>query len=138
MIPSTIWSKFLFHSIIKNNTITTLYEVEAFKSFGEPNYLHFVGILKRRCYNADLNKFNLMSSNKILRCLSNLLKKMDLFPADQFIRFRGESEYTTATGGFFSFLLLGTILAAFLSKGFQTVNRENITSSSTTNIEYDP
>ena len=79
-----------------------------------------------------------MSSNKILRCLSNLLKKMDLFPADQFIRFRGESEYTTATGGFFSFLLIGTILAAFLSKGFQTVNRENITSSYTTNIESDP
>lgn len=79
-----------------------------------------------------------MSSNKIQRCLSNLLKKMDLFPADQFIRFRGESEYTTATGGFFSIVLIATILAAFLSKGFQTVNRENITSSSTINIETDP
>jgi hypothetical protein len=35
-------------------------------------------------------------------------------------------------------MLIATILAAFLSRGFQTVNRENITSSLSTNIETDP
>jgi hypothetical protein len=79
-----------------------------------------------------------MLLTKLGRVLIKLLKKIDLFPTDQFVRYNSESEYTTATGGFVSLGLITIILLLFSNKGIQTLDRTTITSSVSTQIETEP
>lgn len=79
-----------------------------------------------------------MSLRKLGRLLQKLLKKIDLFPTNQLVRYNGESEYTTATGGLVSLALIVIILILFSSKGIQTLDRSTISSSISTKIEVDP
>lgn len=79
-----------------------------------------------------------MLLSKLGKTLIKLLKKVDLFPTDQFTRYNSEAEYTTATGGLVSLVLIIIILILFSNKGIQTLNKTDITSTVSTLIETDP
>jgi hypothetical protein len=54
----------------------------------------------------------------------------DLFAASQFIKYKGESDFKTATGGFCSVVILTIFAVLFTSMAIKTVNRQIITWSS--------
>ena len=60
------------------------------------------------------------------RCLQNTLRKFDLFPANQFLRYKGDPEYTTATGGIISLFVITIFIILFATMGIQTAKRELI------------
>jgi hypothetical protein len=53
----------------------------------------------------------------------------DLFPTTQFLRYKEEADYKTATGGFVSIVLIVICVILFYGLGMQTVNREIINGS---------
>lgn len=67
-----------------------------------------------------------------------VIKKFDLFPTTQFIKFNKESEYTTLTGGVISILLIVIIILLFYSRGLQTLDRTIINSSTSSQMDTDP
>lgn len=74
----------------------------------------------------------------IHRCISKVLKSIDLFPTSNLIRYNGECEYTTATGGCLSITVIVICLILFASMGVKTLGRKIISASSTTIHEIDP
>jgi hypothetical protein len=67
---------------------------------------------------------------KITRGIQSLLQMCDLFAASQFIKYKGESDFKTATGGFCSVVILTIFAVLFTSMAIKTVNRQIITWSS--------
>ena len=59
----------------------------------------------------------------ILSSLGKALRQVDLFPISNFLRYNGDSEYTTSTGGLTSVLIIAVLIALFASMGLRTVNR---------------
>ena len=55
----------------------------------------------------------------------------DLFSYSTFLRYRGDAEYTTATGGILSLGVIAISAVLFASMGLKTVNKEIIYSSQT-------
>ena len=76
--------------------------------------------------------------NKFARKLHKLLSACDLFAVNQFIRYKGESEFKTATGGFFSIAVLVIFAVLFTNLAIRTVNKEIIAWSSETTSEIEP
>ena len=70
--------------------------------------------------------------------VGNFIKLFDLFPANQFLRYKGEADYTTVTGGLTSLLILTVFMAMFASMGLQTAQRQIIFASASTTYETDP
>ena len=70
--------------------------------------------------------------------ISNLLKKPDLFCQTAFVRYNGEADYSTATGGFVSLAVIIIFVTLFFSMGLKTVKREIIKSTTETQSEIDP
>jgi hypothetical protein len=64
-----------------------------------------------------------------LKKLSAFLRWSDLFSTTQFLRFRGDSDYGTVTGGFTSIAVLVVFSILFANLGVQTANRQLINSS---------
>lgn len=62
--------------------------------------------------------------------LQSLLRMCDLFSVSQFIKYKGDNDYSTATGGFCSVLVLTIFAVLFTSLGIRTVSREIINWSS--------
>jgi len=56
-----------------------------------------------------------MKFTKIISCLGKLLKSLDLFPTNNFLRYKDESDYTTATGGFVSIVVIIIFIVLFAS-----------------------
>lgn len=79
-----------------------------------------------------------MKSSKAISCLSKLLKSLDLFPTSNLIRYKDSSDYTTATGGFVSIIVIIVFIVLFASQGIKTVDRQIIQSSVTTEFEAQP
>ena len=67
-------------------------------------------------------------------CIKKILKGIDLFPNSQLLRYNGEPEYTTATGGLVSFVLIVLLIVIFASMGYRTINKQIISSS--TSIQH--
>ena len=71
-------------------------------------------------------------------CLNKMLKTIDLFPNNQFLRYNGESDYTSATGGFVSFGLIIILIIIFANMGIRTINKKIISSSTSTKHDSNP
>ena len=71
-------------------------------------------------------------------CFKRLIKKVDVFSYARFLRFRGEDEYSTATGGCCSLMVIVIILLLFFTVGLRTIRKEIITSSVSSSEEADP
>ena len=61
--------------------------------------------------------------------VSKAFRAIDLFPTSKLLRYNGESEYTTTTGGVISLTAIILFVVLFASMGLRTVNKEIITSS---------
>jgi len=57
------------------------------------------------------------------RILNKALKSLDLFPTSNFLRYSGENEYTTASGGVISVAICVVFAVLFASMGIRTINR---------------
>ena len=75
---------------------------------------------------------------KFLKAVRNFLRKFDSFPATQFLRYNGESEYATATGGILSLIIIVIFIILFTSTGLDIVNRVTVTATSNFQNEIDP
>lgn len=60
--------------------------------------------------------------------LGKALRSVDLFPTSNFIRYSGDSDYTTSTGGLTSVVVIVIFIILFASMGLKTVNKQIITS----------
>lgn len=74
----------------------------------------------------------------VLKFFNAFLKNIDLFPNSQFLRYNGEKEYTTATGGCISITVITIFIALFASMGLKTLERKIINTSISTEYEVDP
>ena len=70
--------------------------------------------------------------------LNNFLRKPDLFCQSSLVRYNGQAEYSTATGGFLSIAVITIFVALFFTEGLSTIKKEIITSSIKTESEIDP
>lgn len=75
---------------------------------------------------------------KHISFLQSVFRKFDLFPATQFLRYKEEGDYKTATGGFVSIAIMIIFVILFYNLGTQTINREIINGSISYNIEVEP
>ncbi len=73
-----------------------------------------------------------------LKGLLRLLRWGDMFTTSQFLRYRGDSDYGTATGGFTSIAVLIVFVILFANLGLQTARREIINSSVSQESETSP
>lgn len=67
----------------------------------------------------------------ILLKLKSLVKKADMFYSTELLRFDGEGEFSTLTGGILSLAIVATILAGFASMILDTLNRTTISTQLT-------
>ncbi len=70
--------------------------------------------------------------------LSKALRYVDLFPTSSFIRYGGDSEYTSSTGGFTSLMVITIFIILFASMGVRTVKKEIISADSYSENQVDP
>ena len=66
--------------------------------------------------------------SKLYYWTTKVLKKIDLFPATNFIRYNADHEYTTSMGGFVSIAVIIIFAVLFASKGLKTIERSIIDS----------
>jgi hypothetical protein len=58
--------------------------------------------------------------------LKSTLKKFDIFCTTELLRYKADSEYRTAFGGFASILLIGTLMTIFAYKLISCFLKEQI------------
>ena len=69
---------------------------------------------------------------------SKALRTVDLFPTSKLIRYNGETEYNSTTGGLISAAVIAIFIILFASMGLRTLDRKIITSSTSTQYEDYP
>ena len=69
---------------------------------------------------------------------NRLFHYTDLFAHTSMLRYNMESDYSTATGGMFSFTIVTLFIALFFNLGLRTLRRQIITTSTVTSGEIDP
>lgn len=74
----------------------------------------------------------------ICSCLSKTLRTVDLFPTSNLLRYKGDPEYTTATGGVVSISVITIFIILFASMGYKTMRKSIIHSSTNTEFENEP
>ena len=63
---------------------------------------------------------------KCFSCLSKFFRMFDLFPNSKLLRYNGEPEYNSTTGGFISVAVLIIFIILFASMGLRTVQKDII------------
>ena len=71
-------------------------------------------------------------------CLNSTLKKMDLFQTSSLLRYNGEAEYSTVTGGLVSIIVIVIFIILFASMGLQTAQKKIINSIALSTYESNP
>ena len=67
-----------------------------------------------------------------------VIKELDIFSHGQFLRYRGEENYRTITGGVVSVVLMVLFAAIFSTMVLNTFQKNLITSTFETGYEVDP
>jgi hypothetical protein len=62
-----------------------------------------------------------------IKSFRQLLVKFDFFPATQLLRYKGSTEYRTATGGIFTILIIIIFCILFFNALLDIVNKKNVT-----------
>ena len=63
---------------------------------------------------------------KIIKFVKKFFTKFDLFPATQYLRYKEEAEFKTATGGLVSIVIIIIFIIVFQSLAMQTLNKDII------------
>jgi hypothetical protein len=66
---------------------------------------------------------------KVIKKIHPALTSFDLFPTKPFLRYKGEAEYKTATGGFCSLLVIAIFFVLFIKSGLNVINKAVVTTS---------
>lgn len=61
-----------------------------------------------------------------IRAFRNVLVRFDFFPATQFLRYKGEIEYRTATGGTFTILITVLFCLLFFNALVDIIDKKNV------------
>ena len=69
---------------------------------------------------------------------TKFFRTFDFFQSSKLLRYNGDAEYKSTTGGITSVLIVAIFIALFSSMGLKTVQKEIIFSSTTTEREADP
>jgi hypothetical protein len=75
---------------------------------------------------------------KAIRGIHSGLASVDLFSAQQFLRYKGDADYKTATGGFCSLLVIIIFIILFINSGLNVINKTNVIVSSDIQHQIDP
>lgn len=75
---------------------------------------------------------------KAVKVVHSTLSAFDLFPAQQFLRYKGDPEYKTATGGFCSLVIVAIFVAVFINSGLNVLNKATVIVSSDVQHQTDP
>lgn len=75
---------------------------------------------------------------KVVNKLQSGLKSLDFFPTQQFLRYKGEPEYKTATGGFCSILVIIIFIILFINTGINVLNKKNVSVAYDIQNQADP
>ena len=59
----------------------------------------------------------------VTHCLNSFFRKVDLFPSTSLLRYNGDKEYTTATGGIISIVIITIFIILFFNMGVKTVKK---------------
>ena len=71
-------------------------------------------------------------------CASKAFRSVDLFPSSKFMRYNGETEYTSTTGGVISVAVFAIFIILFSSMGLKTLKKQIIEAESKTTMEVEP
>ena len=75
---------------------------------------------------------------KCKECLTDFIRTFDLFSLSQFLRYRQDEDYKTISGGITSILVVTIFVILFANNALSTVNKTNISWSSTTENAFEP
>ena len=70
--------------------------------------------------------------------LIKILRMVDFFQSSKFLRYNGDAEYKSTSGGIVSMTVVIIFIILFSSMGMKTLRKEIITASSNTENEIDP
>lgn len=103
------------------------------KGAGYRSKLYFIGLTdKKDDWIFDRINFIISKVAGIMPSLkasfAKALRSLDLFPTSNFVRYSGDSDYTTSTGGLTSVVVITIFIILFASMGIRTANKEIITS----------
>ena len=73
-----------------------------------------------------------------LKLLRKLLVKFDFFPATQFLRYKGQTSYRTATGGVFTILIVIIFFILFANALIDILNKKDVTLATDTQHQTIP
>ena len=62
----------------------------------------------------------------LIGCSTKFFRMFDLFPNSKLLRYNGDPEYNSTTGGFISVAVLIVFIILFASMGIKTVQKEII------------
>ena len=65
----------------------------------------------------------------VLKQCSKFFRMFDFFQSSKFLRYNGEGEYKSTSGGIVTILVIGVLIALFFSMGLRTIRKEIISSS---------
>ena len=65
-------------------------------------------------------------------------RSVDLFPTSKLIRYNGDAEYTSTTGGIISVLVIAIFIVLFASMGIRTIRKEIIQTETEVSENSDP
>lgn len=85
--------------------------------------LNYSQCQSKQYYDSDHNNILLMCA---IRAFRNFLVKFDFFPATQFLRYKGETEYRTATGGTFTILITILFCILFFNALVDIIDKKNV------------
>ena len=58
-----------------------------------------------------------------------VIRRLDMFPSGEYLRYKGQPVYRTITGGVISIVILTIFVILFASTAMETLNKEIITST---------
>ena len=74
----------------------------------------------------------------VFKVIQGFFRGIDLFPTSTFLRYKGDNDYTTVTGGCVSFSVIVIFVILFSSMGIRTLRKEIIASATQTEYTADP
>lgn len=75
---------------------------------------------------------------KMFNLIKSFAKNCDLFSTSQFLRYREDEDYKTASGGICSLIVIAVFMVLFMNTAIQTIDMNNITWTSTSEYSFDP
>lgn len=74
----------------------------------------------------------------ILQNIRSFISKFDCFASTQFLRYKGEPQYSTATGGIISIIIIIIFIVLFINAAINVINKATVTATTNYSHQNDP